>query len=139
MPDLQGNDAAIREVLEQARVIAVVGHSDNPDRTSYQIAHFLRRAGYTVYPVNPAVPEIEGQRSYASLAEVPEPIDIVNVFRRSEYLPAIVEAAIAVGAKTVWAQVGVRHSGAAAVAQTAGLNWIMDACIKVEFLRLRQG
>ncbi|HEX2907531.1 MAG TPA: CoA-binding protein [Phototrophicaceae bacterium] len=133
---ISDNDAAKRDLLQAARVIAVVGHSDNPERTSYQIAQYLRRAGYTVYPVNPLVQEIDGQKSYASLAEVPEPIDIVDVFRRSENLPEIVTEAIAVGAKAVWAQLGVADEAAAAQASAAGVAVVMDQCIKIEHARL---
>ncbi|MBI3158628.1 MAG: CoA-binding protein [Chloroflexi bacterium] len=129
-------DAVIKTTLETARVIAVVGHSDDPNRTSYQIAQYLRRAGYTVYPVNPAVQSIDGQPSYPSLADVPEPIDIVDVFRRSEYLAGVVEEAIAVGAKSVWAQLGVYDEAAGEAAERAGLTMVMDACIKVEHVRL---
>ena len=136
MPNLQENDAAMREVLTQAKVIAVVGHSDKRDRTSYQIAQFLRQVGYTVYPVNPTIQEIDGQPCYASLQAVPEPIDIVNVFRRSEHLPAVVEDAIATQAKTIWTQLGVTDNTAAQTALNAGLNLVMNACIKIEYLRL---
>jgi uncharacterized protein len=130
------NSDALRDLLSSARVIAVVGHSDKPHRTSYQIAQYLRRAGYTVYAVNPSVAEIDGERSYASLADVPEPIDIVNVFRRAEYLPGVVEDAIAVGAKAVWGQLGVYDGEAGRKAEAAGLAVVMDACIKVEHMRV---
>lgn len=139
MTDLNQNSDAMREVLKNARVIAVVGHSANPSRTSYQIAAFLRDRGYTIYPVNPTVSEIPGfGQSYASLADVPEPIDIVDVFRRSEFLPAVVDEAIAAGAKTVWAQLGIMiEDEARDKALVAGLNVAMDACIKVEYMRLK--
>jgi predicted CoA-binding protein len=130
------NDAALRQMLEQARVIAVVGHSDDPSRTSYQIARYLRYAGYTVIPVNPQVQMIDGQPSYPSLAEVPEPIDIVDVFRRSEHLLGIVEQAAAVGAKAVWAQLGVYDPAAAERAAELGVPLVMDNCIKVTHQRL---
>lgn len=139
MTDLNQNPDMMREVLQNARTIAVVGHSANSSRTSYQIAVFLRDRGkYTIYPVNPTVSEIPGfGRSYATLADVPEPIDIVDVFRRSEYLPAVVDEAIAAGAKTVWAQLGIDIEDAARdKALAAGLNVAMNACIKVEYLRL---
>ncbi|TAK13203.1 MAG: CoA-binding protein [Anaerolineae bacterium] len=132
-------DSALKDLLTNARVIAVVGHSDNPDRTSYQIAQYLRAAGYTVYPVNPAVETIDGQPSYPSLAAVPEPIDIVDVFRRSEFLSGVVEEAIAAGAKSVWAQLGVADEVAAETARRAGLTMVMDSCIKVDHMRLRVG
>ncbi len=130
------NDTAVRDLLSAAKVIAVVGHSDKPHRTSYQIAQFLRGVGYTVYPVNPEVSQIDGQPCYASLAHVPEPIDIVDVFRRAEFLPGVVDDAIAVGAKSVWGQLGVEHGEAITKAEAAGLTLIMDACIKIEYNRL---
>ncbi len=139
MPNLKEDDNVMRDVLTNAKVIAVVGHSDKPERTSYRIAQFLQEVGYNVYPVNPLVNEIDGQPSYSSLKDVPEPVDIVNVFRRSEYLSAIVDEAIAVNARTVWAQLGVYDQPSAQKALDAGLNIVMDACIKVEYLRLRTG
>jgi hypothetical protein len=139
MPNLKEDDNVMRDVLTNAKVIAVVGHSDKPERTSYRIAQFLQEIGYNVYPVNPLVNEIDGQPSYPSLKDVPEQVDIVNVFRRSEYLSAIVDEAIAVNARTVWAQLGVYDQQSAQKALDAGLNIVMDACIKVEYLRLRTG
>ncbi|ARV63185.1 CoA-binding protein [Nostocales cyanobacterium HT-58-2] len=133
------DDSVMRDVLTCAQVIAVVGHSDKPDRTSYQIAQFLRRAGYTVYPVNPLVKEIDQKPSYSSLRDVPEPIDIVNVFRRSQYLSEIVDEAIATHAKTIWAQLGISDELSAQKAIAAGLNVVMNACIKIEYLRLGIG
>ncbi len=130
------NDDAIRELLRNARVIAVVGHSDKPQRTSYMIAQFLKRMGYTIYAVNPTIESVDGEKSYASLADVPEPIDIVDVFRRSEYLAGVVDDAIAVGAKSVWAQLGVYDAEAGHKAEAAGLDIVMDRCIKVEYARL---
>ena len=129
-------DADLRALLERTRVIAVVGHSDNPARTSYRIAAYLRRAGYTVYPVNPTVETIDGQPCLPALAAVPEPIDLVDVFRRSEYLPGVVEDAIAVGAGAVWAQLGVAHPDALRLADAADLPLVMDLCIKIEHQRL---
>jgi predicted CoA-binding protein len=126
----------LRDLLQNARVIAVVGHSPSPGRTSYRIARFLRRVGYTVYAVNPTVEEIDGERSYPDLASVPEPIDIVNVFRRSEYLPGVVEDAIAAGAGSVWAQLGVRSAEAARLAEEAGLPLVQNRCIKVDYGRV---
>ncbi|QSJ20461.1 CoA-binding protein [Nostoc sp. UHCC 0702] len=139
MPNLKEDDNALRQVLTQAKTIAVVGHSDKRDRTSYQIAQFLRTVGYTVYPVNPLVPEIDGQPCYPALKEITQPVDIVNIFRRSEYLPEIIQEAIAINAKTVWAQLGVSDSSSAQKALDAQLNVVMDACIKIEYLRLKVG
>ncbi|NOH11709.1 MAG: CoA-binding protein [Chloroflexi bacterium] len=130
------NDEYMREILKKARVIAVVGHSDKPYRTSYQIAQYLRNVDYKVYPVNPMVQSIAGEKSYASLAEIPEEIDIVDVFRRSEHLQGVVDDAIAVGAKAVWSQLGVVDQQAARTAEEAGLDMVMDLCIKVEHARL---
>ncbi|MEH2229126.1 MAG: CoA-binding protein [Nostoc sp.] len=92
-----------------------------------------------VYAVNPLIQEIDGQPSYPALQELPEPVDIVNVFRRSEYLPEIVDEAISINAKTVWTQLGIWHQPSAQKAIDAGLNVVMDACIKIEYLRLRVG
>jgi predicted CoA-binding protein len=134
--DLNQNDAALSKVLREAKVIAVVGHSDNPGRTSYQIAGFLRRAGYKVYPVNPTLQSIDGEQSYPSVAAVPEKVDIVDVFRRSEYVAGVVEDAIAAGAKAVWTQLDLIDEAARQRALDAGLAVAMDRCIKVEFMRL---
>ena len=130
------DDSQIRDVLQNAKTIAVVGHSDNPGRTSYQIARFLRNAGYTVYAVNPTVSEIDGEQTYASVQDISDEIDIVDVFRRSEFLDGVVEDAIAAGAKTVWSQLGVIDDIAADKATQAGLNMVMNRCIKVEHMRL---
>lgn len=130
------NDHVIQDLLTTARVIAVVGHSDRTYRTSYQIAGYLRRVGYTVYPVNPEVTSINGMPCYPSLADVPEPVDIVNVFRRAEYLPDIIEQAIKITPKVVWAQLGIYSDEAAQIAEAAKLPLVMNACIKVEHRRL---
>ncbi len=126
----------IHDLLARAKVIAVVGYSDKPHRTSYRIGNYLRRAGYKVFPVNPTIKEIDGEASYPNLAAVPEPIDIVDVFRRSEYLPDIVEESIAVGAKAIWTQLGVIDEEAARRAEEAGLDVVMDRCIMVDHEQL---
>jgi predicted CoA-binding protein len=130
------SDPALRDILKAARTIAVVGHSDKPNKPSYQIANYLRRAGYKVYPVNPTVKTIDGEPSYPSLADVPEPIDIVDVFRNSRHLPEVVEEAIAVGAKVVWAQLGVSSEQAERRAAEAGMTLIENNCIKVTHMYL---
>ena len=130
------DNEGLRQLLGDAKVIAVVGHSDKPSRTSYRIAQYLRAAGYKVYPVNPTVDKIDCETSYASLEAIPEPIDIVDVFRRSERLEGVVEEAAKVGAKAVWGQLGVRDEQAAAKAEAAGLDMVMDRCIKVDHARL---
>lgn len=130
------DDPALKNVLETAKVIAVVGHSNKPDRTSYQIAQYLRDAGYKVYPVNPTLTEIDGETCYAAVADIPEPVDIVDVFRRAEFLPEVVEDAIAADAKLVWAQLGIANDEAAQKAVAAGVDMVMDRCIKIEHRRL---
>ena len=130
------NGIDLHDLLSTAQTIAVVGHSDNPGRTSYQIAGYLRAVGYTIYPVNPTVSVIDGQPSYPSLAAVAAPIDIVNVFRRSEFVDGIVTEAIAVGAKAIWTQLGVIDEAALQRAQDTGLHVVMNRCIKVEHVRL---
>jgi hypothetical protein len=132
------SDEKIRGMLANARVIAVVGHSDKPYRASYQIANYLRNVGYKIYPVNPTVDKIDSEKSYASLAEIPEPVDIVDVFRRSEYLNDVVQESIAVDAKMVWSQLGVVDYAAADSAEEADLDMVMNLCIKVEHRRLIQ-
>ena len=120
-----------RDILASAKVVAVVGYSDDPRRTSNQIGRYLKNAGYKVYAVNPTVEQVDGEKSYPTLADVPEPIDIVNVFRRPEYLSGVVDDAIGVGAKVVWAQLGISDQEAARKAEAAGVDIIMNNCIKV--------
>lgn len=123
----------IKEILEHAGNIAVVGLSDKPDRTSYMVAQAMQSNGYRIIPVNPAVSgQILGEQVYASLADVPEPIDIVNVFRRSEYTPEVAREAVAARAKVLWLQQGIISEEAAQIAEQGGLKVIMDRCIKVE-------
>jgi predicted CoA-binding protein len=113
-----------------------VGLSARRFRPSHGVAEYLQRAGYRIIPVNPKITEVLGERSYASLDEVPEPVDIVDIFRRPEHVPEIVEAAIRKGAKTIWMQEGVVHEEAARRAESAGLAVIMDRCILKEHRRL---
>jgi predicted CoA-binding protein len=128
----------ISEILRVGRTIAVVGLSAKRYRPSYGVAEYLQRAGYRVIPVNPHETEILGERCYPDVESVPEPIDIVDIFRRSEFVPEIVEAAIRKGAKVVWMQEGVVHEEAARRAQEAGLEVVMDRCILKDHRRLRQ-
>ncbi|MGG0823109.1 CoA-binding protein [Paenibacillus turicensis] len=123
----------IKTILQNAGNIAVVGLSDKTDRTSYMVAGALKQNGYRIIPVNPAVQgEILGEQVYASLADITEPIDIVNVFRRSEFTPEIAKEAVAVNAKVLWLQQGIINEEAAQIAAEGGLTVIMDRCIKVE-------
>jgi predicted CoA-binding protein len=125
------------EILKKYRTIAMVGLSADPYRPSYFAATYLQREGYRVVPVNPryAGQEILGERVYGSLTEIPFPVDIVDVFRGPEHVPPLVEEAIAIGAKVVWMQLGVRHPEAAARARGAGLQVVEDRCAKVEHAR----
>lgn len=129
--------AGIAEMLKNSKTIAVVGLSATRMRPSYGVAEYMQRAGYRIIPVNPQEAEILGEKCYARLEDVPEPIDIVDVFRRSEFVPEIVDSAIAVGAKALWLQEGVIHETAAEKARQAGLSVVMDRCILKEHARLR--
>jgi predicted CoA-binding protein len=131
------SDEILRKILSDARTIAVVGASANPERPSHGVFRKLLAVGYRVIPVNPGESAVQGQRAYASLAEVPGPIDIVNVFRRSEYTPEIAGAAVVAGAKVLWLQAGIVNEEAAARAKKAGLTVVMDECIAVAHARLR--
>ena len=126
---------AILELLKNYKTIAVVGLSSNPMRPSYDVTEYMQAAGYRIIPVNPNERKVLGEKSYARLEDVPEKIDIVNVFRRAEEVPAVVESAIRVGAKVVWMQQGVENEEAAEKARAAGLVVIEDACILVEHRR----
>jgi predicted CoA-binding protein len=136
--DLNQNEEARRDVLVNSPVIAIVGWSNDPMITSYQIGQYLAEQGYTVYPVNPMV-ENADVPVYASLKDVPVPIDIVDVFRNADYLEEVVDDAIAVGAKTVWAQSGVINENARLKALGAGLNYAENMCIRDEHKRLFTG
>jgi uncharacterized protein len=127
----------ITAVLRQSKTIAVVGLSSNPLRPSHEVASYLQRAGYTIIPVNPNESEVLGQKSYARLEDVPVPIDIVDVFRRPEHVPAIADSAIAIHAKCLWLQQGITHAEAAAKARAAGLFVIEDACLFIEHKKRR--
>jgi predicted CoA-binding protein len=124
-------DAIIRQLLTDARVIAVVGASPDPSRPSHGISAQLIAAGYRVVPINPNVDSVLGQPAYPSLADVPFAIDIVDVFRRPEHTLEVAEAAVAVGAKLLWLQSGIVNEAAAERAKAAGLVVVMDACIGV--------
>jgi hypothetical protein len=126
----------IADLLRAARTIAVVGLSSSRLRPSFGVTQYMQRAGYRIIPVNPDETEVLGERAYASLDEVPEKIDIVNIFRRPERVPEVVEAAIRVGAKSIWMQTGIAHADAAETARRAGLQVIEDRCIMVDHRHL---
>ena len=131
-------DEDLRDLLLDTKVIAVVGLSANPERASNQVAWYLHHQGYRLFGVNPACPESEvhGIPMLASLEEVPEPIDIVDVFRRPEHTPEVARAAVAAGARALWLQLGIRSDEARAIATEAGLAYVEDRCLKVEHARL---
>lgn len=135
-------DASPRDrlrILREAESVALVGVSANPLRSSNFVATYLTRTGLRLHPVNPNYDEVLGMRCYPSLADLPEPPDIVDCFRKPEDLPGLVEEAIAVGAKAVWFQLGLRHDEAAARAIDAGLEVVQDRCLKIEHARFAGG
>jgi predicted CoA-binding protein len=125
----------IQRVIHGAKTIAVVGLSSNPLRASYFVGYYLQRRGYRVIPVNPAEREILGEPCFKTLADVPVPVDIVNVFRTPDALPGIAEEAVAMGARTLWCQFTVINEEGARIAERAGLSVVMDRCLKVEHAR----
>ena len=137
-PLSNASDQEIERLMRTVKTIAVVGLSEKPDRDSYVVARYLQAHGYRIVPVNPAAEEILGERSYPDLASIPAEIvmDVVDIFRKPEFIPAIVDAAIARGARAVWMQLGLAHNAAAEKARAAGLAVVMNRCIKVEHARL---
>src|SRR5690242_12829113 len=133
------NDQDIRELLEGIRTIALIGASDRPDRPSYGVMKFLQDQGYRVFPVNPQITgeHIHGEFVWRELSQIGEPIDMVDIFRRPQAAGEAVDEAIAAGAKAVWLQLGVVNHGAAARAEAAGLEVVMDRCPAIEIPRLR--
>jgi predicted CoA-binding protein len=135
------SDAEIRRILSEPATVAVVGCSNRPERDSLRIAKLLKRKGFKVIPVNPrlepdALLEVLSERCYPDLASIPEPVDIVDVFRRPEYLPRIARDAVAKGARVLWCQLGVVNLEAATLAQAAGMTVVMDRCPAIEYSRL---
>jgi hypothetical protein len=135
LPEFNPEDEEIRGILENNRTIAVVGLSANPDRDSHRVARYLKEQGYQIVPVNPKAEEILGQKCYASLKEIPFSVDIVDIFRKIEAIPAVVDEAIATGAKVVWMQLGLAENQSAQKARSAGLQVVMNKCIKIEHSR----
>jgi len=133
------NDQEMREILLTANTVASVGLSSNDEKESYWIVAFLMEQGYTFYPVNPTADEILGRKAYASLSDIPDKIDVVQVFRRPEDVPPVVEEAIKIGAKVVWMQEGIVNEEAAKMAREAGLQVVMDACMRATHKRLGLG
>lgn len=126
----------IKQILGEAKTIAVVGLSSDPEKPSHGIATALQSQGYRVIPVNPRETQVLGEKAYAALKEIPIPVDIVNVFRRPDHTPDIAQDAVAIGAKCLWLQTGIANEEAAQIAEAGGLDVIMDRCIMVEHRKL---
>jgi predicted CoA-binding protein len=129
--------AAATEILRKFKTIAVVGLGNQPYKPAYYVSKYMQDAGYRIIPVHPAHAEVLGEKCYPTLDAIAEPVDVVNIFRRPEFVPDIVEAAIRIGAKAVWMQMGIEHPQAAKRARDAGLEVVEDACIMREHARLR--
>ncbi|MBM7855257.1 putative CoA-binding protein [Desulfohalotomaculum tongense] len=129
-------DEQIKELLKDARTIAVVGLSDKPERDSHMVAKYLQEQGYKIIPVNPKYNSILGEKAYNKVSEIPEPVDIVNVFRRSIDTPPVVEDAVTKNPRAIWLQLGIKNDDAARIAQNNSITMIMDRCIKIEHARL---
>jgi len=131
------SDSEIRDMFTRKGTIAVVGLSDRSSRASHSVARFLQREGHRIIPVNPTLQgPVLGEQPYARLRDVDVPVDIVDIFRRSEYVPEIVEDAIAIGARVIWMQLGIMHEEAAARAEAAGLDVVMNRCTAIEYGRV---
>lgn len=130
------NDGEMTELLRTAKTIAVVGLSSNPMRPSFGVSRFLQRQGFRIIPVNPNETEVLGERAYGAVKDIPDQIDIVNIFRRPARVPEVVDEALAKGARCIWMQEGVINHEAAEKAQAAGMPVVMDRCILKELARL---
>jgi predicted CoA-binding protein len=131
--------AGLRRILAQAKTIAVVGLSANWYRPSYFAAKYLQEHGYRIIPVNPSYGEVLGERCYPSVAAIPEPVDVVDGFRKAPEMPALAREAVDKGAKVLWMQLGIRNDDAARIASDAGLDVVMDRCMKIEHARILGG
>lgn len=131
--------AGLRRILAQSKTIAVVGLSANWYRPSYFAAKYLQEHGYRIVPVNPSYEEVMGERCYPSVAAIPHDVDVVDGFRKSGEMPALAQEAVAKGAKVLWMQLGIRNDEAAAIANDAGLDVVMDRCMKIEHARILGG
>jgi predicted CoA-binding protein len=131
-----GEKETIERILRESHTIAVVGLSGDPERPSFEVAQYLQERGYRIIPVNPNLQEVLGERAYPDLLSIPEPVDVVDIFRRSEAVPLIVEQAIQIGAKAIWMQEGVVNEEAAQQAHRSGLLVVMDHCMLKETKRL---
>ncbi|HVF62713.1 MAG TPA: CoA-binding protein [Casimicrobiaceae bacterium] len=131
--------AGLRAILARSKTIAVVGLSANWYRPSYFAAKYLKDHGYRVIPVNPNYSEVLGERCYPNVAAIPDPVDVVDGFRKSDEMPAVAKEAVAAGARVLWMQLGIRNEDAAKIASDAGLDVVMDRCMKIEHARILGG
>ncbi len=137
MPWNEPTNADVKRLLADSKNVAIVGISNKPDRASYQVAEWLQKnSHFTLFFVNPVIDEVLGQKTFASLADIPEQIDIVDVFRKAEDCPSVLEKAIAIGAKSIWLQLGIRNDEVGESGIAAGLEVVMDSCIKVDYANL---
>ncbi len=130
------SDDLMRSILHEAQTIAVVGASSNPERAGYYIPEYLQKHGYRIVPVNPNYDEVLGERCYASLEDIPFPVDVVEVFRRPEFTPDVARQAVAIGAKALWLQLGISNDEARRIAQEGGLRYVEDECMGPQHRRL---
>jgi predicted CoA-binding protein len=130
------NDQILKEILLSAKTVASVGLSSNPDKESYGVAAYLQSQGYRIIPVNPTAAKILGEKAYPDLTSIPEKVDVVQIFRKPEDVPPVVDEAIEIGAKVVWMQEGISHPRAAEKARAAGLQVVMNACMRATHRRL---
>jgi len=135
-PEAPADPREVAAVLNDYRVVAVVGLSENPERPSYQVAQYLQNHGYRIIPVNPGCRQVLGETCYPSLKDIPFPVEVVDIFRKVEDISAIVDEAIAAGAKAVWMQLGLEEPGSARKARKAGLKVVMNRCMKMEHTAL---
>lgn len=135
--EFNSNSDVVAQILRGTKTIAVVGLSSNPMRASHEVAEYLKASGYRIIPVNPNETEVLGEKAYARMEDVPEPVDIVDVFRRAEEVPAVAASAIRIGAKVLWMQLGIENAEAAERARAAGLVVVEDSCLMVEHKRRR--
>jgi hypothetical protein len=136
LPEHNPPSEKIKAILEKYKTVAIVGLSPKPERDSHKVGKYLKDHGYRIVPVNPGQKEILGEKCYPNLKAVPFPIDIVDIFRRPEAIPPVVDDAIEVGAEVVWMQLGIVHNQAADMARRAGLEVVMNKCIKIEHMNM---
>ena len=138
IPEYNPPSEEVKAILENSRTVAVVGISPKAERDSHRVARYLKEQGYRIVPVNPGQKEILGETCYPDLKAIPFPVDIVDVFRRPEAVPPIVDDAIAMGAKVVWMQLGITHNESAKKARESGLSVVMNKCTKIEHMHLTE-